>query len=431
MKILYVCHRLPYPPKRGGKIRPFNMIRHLAREHEVTVATLSRSTAETEEGKGLADHCRHQEVAQVSDPFQAARMVARLPTLTPSSFGFFYSRKLAGTIDRLLERDRFDLIFVHCSSVARYVEHVTNIPKILDFGDMDSQKWLEYGKYKPFPLSLGYRLEGVKLEREEARLARRFDLCTTTTRAEWQTLESYRTGTPSDWFPNGVDSQYFAPGDEPYDADTICFVGRMDYFPNQECMFDFCANVLPLIKRRRPATRLLIVGADPSPAVRALGDIPGVTVTGSVPDVRPYVRQSALMVAPLNIARGTQNKILESMAMGVPVVTSRIAAGGVDAVEGEHLLAASNPTEYAAAVHRILDNPTERGRLAFEGRMRMLSNHAWDRSMMRLDGIIRRCIGNAQRRDGRGSVSAAGRDQTPLEHATRARTNPDSGADAW
>jgi sugar transferase (PEP-CTERM/EpsH1 system associated) len=392
VRVLYVCHRFPYPPKRGGKIRPFNMIRHLAQSHEVHVASLVRSEQEAEEGKGLAQYCAHYEMGRVRNPIQLLRMVARLPTPVPSSMGFFYSGQIAGRVREMLAAERFDLVFVHCSSVAQYVEGVNGTPKILDFGDMDSQKWLDYSRHKPFPLSVGYELEGRKLEAAERRLASRFDLCTATTRAEWETLESYATGAPTDWFPNGVDSEYFAPSDEPYDGDTISFVGRMDYYPNQECMFDFCATTLPLLRARRPDLKLLIVGADPSPAVRRLGRQAGVTVTGSVPDVRPYVRRSALMVAPLNIARGTQNKILEAMAMGVPVVTSRIAAGGVDASAPEHFLVGSTPDEYAAAILRIIENPAERKRLAQAGRARMLSHHGWEQSMRRLDGIIERCL---------------------------------------
>jgi len=393
VKILYLCHRFPFPPKRGGKIRPFNMIKHLsAVGHEVTVASLARSPDEAREGAGLSPYCARYEIAQVRNPVQVVRMLLRAPTPTPSSLGFFYSPALAQSVRGRLERERFDLIFVHCSSVAQYVAGVRGTPKILDFGDMDSQKWLEYARYKPFPLSAGYQLEGRKLEREERRLAGRFDLCTATTRAEWETLEGYRTGTATDWFPNGVDSAYFAPGAEPYDPETLCFVGRMDYYPNQESMFDFCARTLPLVRAQRPNVKLLIVGADPSSAVRRLGGLPGVTVTGSVPDVRPYLQRSALMVAPLNIARGTQNKILEAMASGVPVVTSRVAAGGVDAVAGEHFSVASAPAEHAQAILRILGDSVERRRLALAGRERMLSHHAWDRSMKRLDRIIDRCL---------------------------------------
>lgn len=392
MKILYVCHRFPFPPKRGGKIRPFNMIRHLSRAHEVTVASLVRSEQEAREGEGLSQYCTRYEMVRVSDSVQTLRMIARLPTRTPSSMGYFYSAELAAKIRELLRQTRFDLIFVHCSSVAQYVESDRSTPKILDFGDMDSQKWLEYAHYKPFPLSLGYRLEGRKLEQEERRLASRFDLCTATTRAEWETLEGYRTGVRSDWFPNGVDSEYFAPSAEPHEPDTVVFVGRMDYYPNQECMADFCAKVLPRLQAARPGLKLMIVGADPSPAVRRLGSLQGVTVTGSVPDVRPYLRRATLMVAPLNIARGTQNKILEAMAAGTPVVTSRVAAGGVDASSPEHFLVASAPEEYVGAILGIIDDPAERRRLSLAGRERMLSHHNWERSMQRLDGIIARCL---------------------------------------
>jgi sugar transferase (PEP-CTERM/EpsH1 system associated) len=392
MKILYVCHRFPFPPKRGGKIRPFNMIRHLSDAHEVTVASLARSSAEAKEGEGITSHCAAYHVETVSAPVQWARMIATLPTPATASASYFHSGALAGTIRKLVREQRFDLIFVHCSSVAHYVSHVRDVPKILDYGDMDSQKWLEYARCKPFPLSLGYRYEGLKLLAEEKRLARHFDFCTATTRAEWETFKSYGVDTPSDWFPNGVDSQYFAPADENYDPDTISFVGRMDYYPNQECMFDFCQRTLPLLREVRPGIRLDIVGADPSPAVRRLGELPGVTVTGSVPDVRPYLRRAALAVAPLNIARGTQNKVLEAMASGVPVVTSRAAAGGVDAVDREHFLVCATPAEYRDACLRILGDSAERRRLAQAGRARMLSHHAWPSSMKRLDAIIERTV---------------------------------------
>lgn len=402
MNILYLCHRFPFPPKRGGKIRPFNMIRHLsARGHQVTVCSLVRSPEEAEKGRGIAPYCAGFEMAHVKEWVQVARMMVRLPLPTPSSMGYFYSPALAEHVRSLLNSRKWDLIFVHCSSVAQYVEHVKNTPKILDFGDMDSQKWLEYANYKPFPLSLGYRLEGAKMLAAEKRLARRFDLCTATTPAEWETLGGYATGADTDWFPNGVDADFFCPAGESYDANTISFIGRMDYYPNQECMARFCEQTWPLLKRARPDMNLLIVGADPSPAMRKLRELPGVTVTGSVPDVRPFIRKSALMVAPLNIARGTQNKILEAMAMGVPVVTSTIAAGGVDAESETHFLVADTPPAYAQAIMRIIDSPAERNRLAMAGRQRMLSHHAWPRSMERLDGIIDRGIRNFSVNSGR------------------------------
>ncbi len=392
MEILYVCHRFPYPPRRGGKIRPFNMIRHLSDQHRVTVASMVRSKAEEAEGRGLQEHVKGLLVSRVSEPWQTVRMMHRLPSKNPSSMGYFYSGDLNRMIRRACDETRFDLIFTHCSSVAQYVEHIHSIPKILDFGDMDSQKWLTYAQVRRWPLSLGYRIEGRKLEREERRLASRFDVCTCTTRMELDTLRSYGAETETDWFPNGVDADYFSPGDSAYDPNLISFIGRMDYYPNQQCMLDFCDRILPSIQSQRAETRLVIVGANPSRSIRRLAERPGVSVTGSVSDVRPYVRKSALMVAPLSIARGTQNKILEAMAMGVPTVTSELAAKGVDAIPGEHLLTGASPQSYVAAILRLLENPDERHRFAEKGRERVLSHHNWHNSMLRMDAIIDGCV---------------------------------------
>ena len=269
-----------------------------------------------------------------------------------------------------------------------------DVPKILDFGDMDSQKWLEYARYKPFPLSLGYRLEGMKLAREEKRLARRFDFCTATTRAEWETLEGYGVDTPSDWFPNGVDSDYFAPADEPYDPDTICFVGRMDYYPNQECMFDFCARTLPLLRAgagRRSSSS--IVGADPSPAVRKLGELPGVTVTGSVPDVRP-----------LPAALGADGGAAQHRARHPeqdPRGDGGRRAGRHEPRRGRRRrrrrpgsTSSSRPRRGVSLTRACASSaiPPSAGASPQAGRARMLSHHAWPSSMQRLDGIIERCL---------------------------------------
>jgi glycosyltransferase involved in cell wall biosynthesis len=189
-----------------------------------------------------------------------------------------------------------------------------------------------------------------------------------------------------------VDTQFFEPSNTPYDPNRICFIGRMDYYPNQQAMVAFCRDVLPLLKSMRPQVELIIVGADPSPEIRRLGQLDGVTVTGSVSDVRPFVLGSALTVAPLTIARGTQNKILEAMAMGVPVVASDVAAGGVDATAGEHLLVATTPQDYRDAILRVLNDARERSRLSRAGRARVQSHHAWPKAMLRLDSIIARCV---------------------------------------
>ena len=392
MRILFLSHRFPYPPTFGSKVRAFNVIRHLAQAHEVTVLSLARSSDEEKEAAGIAPFCHEHRTFRVHNATQAVKIVLTLPTTIPASEAFFHSAALQREIDRRLASRSFDFIFAHCSAVGRYVEHVQGLPKLMDFCDVDSRKWSDYVPHKPWPVSLGYRWEGWRMAAAERRMAARFDHITVATRGEIATLAAIGVHDRADWFPNGVDADYFKPAPEPCDPNLISFVGRMDYFPNEQCMLDFSGGTWPMLKRARPALRLQIVGAAPTPRVLALGRFDGVTVTGSVPDVRPYVQRSVLTIAPLTIARGTQNKILESMAMEVPVVSSRIAANGVDGVAGEHLVVADSADETCAAVLCLSGDPAERARLAKAGRARVLSHHAWPSAMQRLDGIMARSL---------------------------------------
>jgi sugar transferase (PEP-CTERM/EpsH1 system associated) len=388
VRILFLAHRFPYPPTFGSKVRAFNVIRHLARSHEVTVLSLARSADEEREAAGIAPFCHAHRSFRVHNLVQAAKIALTLPTALSASEAFFHSAAMQREVDRQLAARSFDFIFAHCSAVGRYVERVEGLPKLMDLCDVDSRKWSDYVPHKPWPLSLGYRWEGWRMAAAERRMAGRFDRVTVATRGEVTTLAEMGVREGVDWFANGVDAEFFQPAAEPHDANLISFVGRMDYFPNEQCMVDFCARVWPMLKRARPALTLQIVGAAPTANVLTLGRIDGVTVTGPVPDVRPYVQRSALTIAPLLIARGTQNKILESMAMQVPVVASRIAADGVDAVPGEHLVVADTAEAFCAAVLRITGDAPERERLANAGRARVLSHHAWTSAMQRLDGIM-------------------------------------------
>jgi len=394
--VLFLSHRFPYPPTRGDKIRSFNMVRHLHQAgHRVTVASLTRSKEEAESCHGIRDYCHDYVLCEVNAPLQVARMAARLLTFEPSSMGFFYSRHLQRKVNHLLASRNFDLIIAFSSTAAQYVSRVKDIPKLLDFCDMDSQKWLAFAKFKQWPVSLGYRLEGIKLERQEKALCHQFNLCTCATDFEVATLQSYGTGVACGFFPNGVDFEFFTPGDKGDEADyvrrSISFVGRMDYYPNEEAVLAFCRDILPALRIKYPDVTLSVIGAAPPGNITALNRMPGVMVTGTVDDIRPYVRKSALMVAPLEIARGTQNKILEGMAMGVPVISSRTSARGVDAVVGDHILVATTADEYITHISRIFDDEAERDRLAAAGRARMISHHNWPRAMALFTQSIERC----------------------------------------
>jgi polysaccharide biosynthesis protein PslH len=389
LRILFICHRLPYPPNRGGKIRPFHMIQHLSRNHAVTVASLAASDEELRQGAGLAD-LNVKVIAEVLPPVARWRQaVTALPTGAPSSAAYFWSARLRRRVLQAAGEGPFDLVMVHCAFVGPYADDIAAKLKILDFGDMDSAKWATYARHRGLPLSLGYALESRKLRRLEARLAARFDRITVTTRGEGDTFRALDVDRPFRVIPNGVDTSYFKPRPDPGpEGRTLVFLGRMDYFPNVDGVRWFVSDVWPRVQRQLPDARLRIVGSSPVAAIRRLADLPGVTVTGSVPDVRPHLQDAAVSLAPLRIARGTQNKILESMAMGLPVVATSAAAAGIQAQPGRHLLAADDATAFADCVVGLLTDQTRRQDLARTAQQEVLSAHDWSASMRLLDDVL-------------------------------------------
>ncbi|MGH7348728.1 MAG: TIGR03087 family PEP-CTERM/XrtA system glycosyltransferase, partial [Candidatus Rokuibacteriota bacterium] len=294
------------------------------------------------------------------------------------------------TVTRLLSPRAFDVIMVHCSSMGPYVAGSTAARRIMDFGDADSEKWLEYSRSAPFPLSLAFRAEARRVRRQERRLADRFDVRSVTAPREREVLAAYVPGAIH-VLPNGVDLDYFQPQRPPgqsYAPDRLIFTGNMSYKPNVEAVHHFVSDILPTIWRRRPRTEFFIVGMDPTHSVRRLADGLRVVVTGRVDDVRPYFDDAAVAVAPLRVARGLQNKVLEAMAMRVPVVASPAAANGIHAVAGRDLLVEREPEAFGHAVVSLLDDRAMRERYASAARACVEANHDWGRILRRLDDLV-------------------------------------------
>jgi sugar transferase (PEP-CTERM/EpsH1 system associated) len=391
MKILFVCHRLPYPPNRGGKIRPFHMIEHLSRRHSVVVASLAHTEEELREGQPLKGHCEDVIAEVLPGRARWLQAAAALPTATPSSVAYFYSRRLASRIRQAWRRENFGAIIVHCAFAAQYVRGLHCGLRMLDFGDVDSVKWMDYSQHRSLPLSAGYRFEALKLRSFERQMTQEFDICTATTCGELDEVRRLNAAKAAAVIPNGVDLTYFCPRPKnPQNSSVIAFLGRMDYYPNIDGVLFFAAEIFPLVRQSVPDAQFRIIGSNPSRAVRDLAKIAGISVTGHVADVRPHLADAALAVAPLRIARGTQNKILQFLAMGIPVLSTTPAAKGVQVQPGKHLLIADEPKTFAGEVVRLLGDAELREQLSLLGRQPLATAHSWPHSMKLLDELLER-----------------------------------------
>jgi len=397
MRILFVCHRFPYPADGGGKIRALKIIEHLQRVHEVHVFSMTRTQHER---AGLAE--LRERVSHCTAP-----SVSRFQTVLSLGLGWLSGRSLSesyfclppvrAAMTTLLASERFDLIIAHSSSIGPLVVR-SDCKVLMDFCDMDSMKWSIFSSESVGVMRWVYRREARLVNALEHSLASRVSASSVATPSELQSLRMIcPEASKADWFANGVDRFYFAPVSQESNPLQFCFVGRMDYLPNVDCVEWFVAHCWPGVLNRYPEARFLIIGANPSSRVKALDRIQGVEVTGTVADVRPYLGRSAAMVAPLRIARGVQNKLLEAMSMGVPVVTSRRCAAALDPELAACVLTADQVDEVTDACVWLLDSPIERRRLSLKGRRAIRQHATWPASLGKLDQLIQELMATDDR----------------------------------
>lgn len=381
-RILYVTHKMPYPPNDGARIRAFNSIKRLSEHNNVWVATLTTGNESREDFDGISKISKGCFFGSAKHPFFWVRMLLGILKGKSLSASFFEDRTLKSTIREKTKSDHFDLIVVHSSAVAPYVIG-SPIKKVMDFVDMDSVKWLEFCKTSGVLRKPLYLYEAWALKKLENICVEEFDLCTVATQAEQEELARRPGRAAKGWFVNGVDYEFF--GNEAtthYDDTLIVFLGKMDYWPNVDAVKFFTETILPIVRSQFDGVKFRIVGASPTREVWKLAERhPNVEVTGRVNDVRPLVGPAALSVAPLRIARGTQNKVLESLAMRVPVVTNSLTLKGVDMRPGIDMLIGDTPAEFAEQVCSLLGSRTRREQFAAAGQRRVLEKHNWGSAM--------------------------------------------------
>jgi sugar transferase (PEP-CTERM/EpsH1 system associated) len=322
-RILYLVHRLPYPPNKGDKVRSYHLLRHLAARHEVLLGTFVDDPEDETHLDTVRGWCREAHFARLNPRGARVASLAGLLRDEPLTLAYYRDAGLHAWVGEQRRRGGIDAVVVFSSSMAQYATGF-DVPVLVDFVDVDSAKWTDYAVSHRWPMSWLYRREGRQLLAYERQVAARATQSFFVTEKE---VALFRTLAPEcatiRALGNGVDADYFSPDPgrpSPFASDEIplVFTGAMDYWPNVDAVCWFAVEVLPAVRRQFPAVRLHVVGRQPPAAVRSL-EGPSITVTGTVPDVRPYLQHAVVVVAPLRLARGVQNKVLEAMAMARPV----------------------------------------------------------------------------------------------------------------
>lgn len=387
--VLHLAHRVPFPPDKGDRIRNYQILRFLAARADVHLACLADEPVAAESLAVLRSLARRVAVVPIGRTARRVRALAALARGRTATEGAFASAALRAVLVSWTSALRFDSMLASSSGLAPYLQlaGLREVPAVIDFADVDSQKWFDYAAQSKGPQAWLYRTEGRRLRRLEAGLATRARAVTLVSRPEAGLYREFAAGGDVRVVPNGVDIDYFRPSAETEEAGCV-FVGALDYRPNVDGVRWFCGEVWPDLRRRCPAATLSLVGRKPAPAVETLGRLAGVTVVGQVPDVRPYVARAAAVVVPLRIARGVQNKVLEALAMAKAVVASPPALAALQTEPGVHLLRAADGGEWVEAVSRLLADADLRRRLGAEGRRYVAAHHDWERCLEPLAELL-------------------------------------------
>ncbi len=396
--VLFLVHRLPYPPNKGCKVRSYHLLRHLALKHRVFLGAFvddDDDAARLDEYlEALRPYCAEIRVVRLWPRLARLRSLSGLARGEALSLPYYRNAELQGWVDAMLREQDIDSAVIFSSTMAQYVQGRAGLRTLIDFVDVDSAKWTQYAENHRWPMSWLYRREGRRLlafERATAMAAER-SFFVTENECDLFLRHAPECAGRVEAVNNGVDAEYFSPDHEPpspYAAGEIplVFTGAMDYWPNIDAVSWFVKEVLPRLLAEVPGLRFYVVGRSPAPAVQALAGVQ-VVVTGTVPDVRPYLRHAAVVVAPLRVARGIQNKVLEAMAVGRPVIASQECAGAVDAVLGRDFLSAGSVDDYVREIRGLLADPARAAALGVAARRQVLARYSWDAHLARIDDCL-------------------------------------------
>lgn len=391
--LLYLVHRIPYPPNKGDKIRSYHLLRYLSQRYTVHLGAFVDDESDWKYQQQLTDMVSGTVKLIPLDKRQATlRSTAGLLAGLPLTLPYYHDAGMRHWVKRTLAEQPISRAVVFSSAMAQYLEPYPDLRRIVDFVDIDSDKWQQYALQKSWPMSWVYRREARTLLAYERRIASQFDAATFVSDAE---AAAFRQLAPESanrvsYFNNGVDLEYFSPDHElpspyPLRMRALVFTGAMDYWANVDAVIWFAREVFPAFRAQFADLHFYIVGSNPSAEVKALAGN-GIVVTGFVADVRPYLAHAALSVAPLRIARGIQNKVLEAMAMAKTVIVSPQALEGIHAEIGRELIVAEDASAFIAHISAQLSRPD--ATLGLAARQRVERAYSWNTSLQGIDRLL-------------------------------------------
>ena len=384
--VLYLVHRFPYPPDKGDRIRAFHIIDYLRSRCDLTVVTFDDSGVSVADRRALAGYCDRLEVIR-AERGRAARGLWRLGRGGCATLGAFQSKSFGDAVRRIARESPPEAVLLSSSGLADYlkVPELRPARTVVDFVDLDSQKWRDYASQCQGPRRWIYRAEAERLRAVETKLIGGVDAITLVTDAERRLCLEHCGAGPIHTVTNGVRAGA-RPVALPRQVSLI-FVGALDYRPNVAGVHWFCKNVWPAIHKRHPEVVLRLVGRAPHRSITQL-KVPGVDVVGPVPEIRPYLDAATISISPLQIARGLQNKVLEAMAAGRPVVASAGAAQGLMALPGHDLLVADSSAEWIATLNALIEDPARQNELGRAGRAYIERAHDWSTCLNKLPDLL-------------------------------------------
>jgi len=407
--LLLLVHRMPYPPNKGDKIRSYNLLKFLFKKYRIFLAAFVDSAQDWEYEHKIRELCADICLLPLNPLKAKLHSLRGLLTGQALTLPYYYDDNMKLWIDRVIKKEKIKNVVVFSSAMAQYVcgTLYEELNRIVDFVDVDSDKWRQYSLRKHWPASWLYRRESKYLFDFERQVS---CMVSASLFASQEEAEFFKKNVPEctekiGYYNNGVNTDYFCaersyPNFYPSDAKILVFTGAMDYWANIDAVIWFVTKVFPLIRRQVKNIIFYIVGSNPCESVRRLAQLQGVYVTGKVDDVRPYLAHADAAVAPLHIARGIQNKVLEAMAMGCPVVASSKAAHGIKAIAEKEILVQDEPSAFADALLRLMSGSLG-DRLGDAGRRCILGQYDWSDNLKIVGDLLSsKCLSNYAQQHG-------------------------------